>query len=75
MGWKSTGKDAPRKGDSPFEFGPRKQEKKQYKIFFDPHFMDHIKKVAKQRQVPVSTLIRYVLAVETDYKGRTEEEE
>ena len=73
MAWKSLGRDAPRKVDKPIEWLERDAGNKHFNWMVEPHFLEHLKSVAKDRQTNVSAMLRYVMAVETGYKAPVED--
>ena len=73
MAWKSLGKDAPRKGDAPLDWLERKTDKKSLHFVVEPEFLNHLKEVAKDRQVSLGAMFRSVMAVETNYKAPVED--
>ena len=73
MAYRSLGRDAVRKGDKPLEWIGRAEGKKSFPWMVEPHFLAHLKAVAKDRQTSVSQMLRYVMAVETGYKAPVED--
>lgn len=70
---KSTGHDAPRKGDKPLEWTQRRSPDPLFKLKVDPHFLAHLKKTAKNRQVSLSQYMRMVLSEHSNYEVPDEE--
>ena len=63
---RSTGKDAPRRGDAPLEWVNRKSEKHTFQMRVDPEFWSQVKEYCERRQISMSDLIRYLLAKEME---------
>ena len=62
-----------RKGDKPIEWLEREPKGKNFSWMVEPHFLAHLRAVAKDRQTSVSQMLRYVMAVETGYKAPVED--
>ena len=73
MAYRSLGKDSPRKGDAPLVWTKRRSPDPYFKLQVTGHFLDHLKKYAKDRHLSVSALMRYALADLTDYEAPEEE--
>lgn len=69
MAYKSLGRDALRKGDKPLEWLERESPLNKVVVKMDKEFHAYLKQVAKDRQTNLSSLIRYVLAVDTGYEA------
>ena len=72
MAYKSLGRDAVRKGDKPLDWLERDAGNKHFNWMVEPHFLAHLKEVAKDRQTSVSQMLRYVMAMDTGYKAPKE---
>ena len=74
MAYRSLGKDARRKGDEPLVWTQRKSPDPFFKLQVTPHFLNHLKKYAKDRHLSVSALMRFALADLTNYEAPAEED-
>ena len=62
---RSTGRDAPRKGDKPIEWIGRPSPKTHlFQMKVDKEFFGEVKEFCSARQISVSQLVRYLLAKE-----------
>ena len=69
MAYRSLGRDAVRKGDKPLECLERESPRNNVMVKMDAEFHQHLKSVAKDRQISLAQMIRYEMAKNTGYKA------